>query len=98
MPPFENDPSRQPGSPADPQYDVSATPGASSEAEGAAAHIAELPALPRVPHPYAATPAREVVTRSPRLGALRIHYRAAVVSNALNRRNLAMRATASWNY
>ncbi len=42
MPPFENDPSKHPGSPADPQYDGSAASGASSEAEGAAAHIAEL--------------------------------------------------------
>jgi hypothetical protein len=42
MPPFENDPSKRPGSPADPQYDGSAAAGASSEAEGAAAHIAEL--------------------------------------------------------
>jgi pimeloyl-ACP methyl ester carboxylesterase len=38
--------------------------------------FAELPALPRRPHPYASTPAHELTTRSPRLGSLRIHYRA----------------------
>jgi len=42
MPPFESDPAKHLGSPADPQYDGSTSSGASSEAEGAAAHIAEL--------------------------------------------------------
>lgn len=37
--------------------------------------FAEIPALPTRPHPYAQLPAREVETRSRRLGALRIHYR-----------------------
>lgn len=42
MPPFENDPSKPIGSATNPQRDASAASGSNTEAEGSAAHIAEL--------------------------------------------------------
>ncbi len=58
----------------------------------------EIPALPRRPHPYADAPAREVGTRSPRLGALRIHYRELGAGPPLLLIHGLMTTSYSWRY
>jgi len=60
--------------------------------------FADLPALPRRPHPYESTPAREVTTTSPRLGALRIHYREAGAGPPLLLVHGLMTTSYSWRY
>src|SRR5580704_12959932 len=60
--------------------------------------FADLPALPKRPHPYAETEAREVVTRSERLGALRIHVREAGSGPPLLLVHGLMTTSYSWRY
>src|SRR6185436_4909264 len=58
----------------------------------------QIPARPRRPHPYAETPAREVTTRSPRLGTLRIHYRETGSGPPLLLVHGLMTTSYSWRY
>jgi pimeloyl-ACP methyl ester carboxylesterase len=58
----------------------------------------ELPELPRRPHPYASIPAREVETRSPRLGRLRIHLRELGAGPPLLLVHGLMTTSYSWRY
>jgi len=60
--------------------------------------FADLPALPRRPHPYDRTEAREVTTRSERLGALRIHVREAGAGPPLLLMHGLMTTSYSWRY
>ncbi len=60
--------------------------------------FADLPALPRRPHPYDETAAREVTTRSERLGALRIHYREVGSGPPLLLVHGLMTTSYSWRY
>lgn len=60
--------------------------------------FAEIPELPKRPHPYGDTPAKEVVTRSPRLGELRIHYREAGSGPPLLLVHGLMTTSYSWRY
>jgi pimeloyl-ACP methyl ester carboxylesterase len=60
--------------------------------------FAELPALPKRPHPYDRTEALEVTTRSERLGALRIHVRQAGSGPPLLLVHGLMTTSYSWRY
>src|SRR5580704_10141350 len=60
--------------------------------------FADLPALPKLPHPYDETEAREVTTRSERLGALRIHVREAGSGPPLLLVHGLMTTSYSWRY
>jgi pimeloyl-ACP methyl ester carboxylesterase len=58
----------------------------------------DLPALPKRAHPYEQTAAREVSTRSERLGTLRIHYREAGSGPPLLLVHGLMTTSYSWRY
>lgn len=60
--------------------------------------FSELPARPKRPHPYGQTEAREVATRSERLGTLRIHYREAGSGPPLLLVHGLMTTSYSWRY
>ncbi len=60
--------------------------------------FAHLPARPKRPHPYDDTEAREVETRSDRLGTLRIHYREAGSGPPLLLVHGLMTTSYSWRY
>jgi pimeloyl-ACP methyl ester carboxylesterase len=60
--------------------------------------FADLPTRPKRPHPYDETEAREVTTRSERLGALRIHYREAGSGPPLLLVHGLMTTSYSWRY
>jgi pimeloyl-ACP methyl ester carboxylesterase len=60
--------------------------------------FADLPALPKRPHPYGETEAREVTTTSSRLGALRIHYREVGSGPPLLLVHGLMTTSYSWRY
>jgi pimeloyl-ACP methyl ester carboxylesterase len=58
----------------------------------------QLPELPKRPHAYGQTAAREVTTRGGRLGALRIHYREAGAGPPLLLLHGLMTTSYSWRY
>ncbi len=60
--------------------------------------FSDLPAIPRRPHAYDATAAREVTTRSDALGALRIHVREAGEGPPLLLLHGLMTTSYSWRY
>jgi pimeloyl-ACP methyl ester carboxylesterase len=60
--------------------------------------FADLPALPKRPHPYGETEPREVTTRSEKLGTLRIHYREAGSGPPLLLVHGLMTTSYSWRY